>query len=166
LMLIRILSSDWSISIQVPSKLNKNRMHFYSIQVRSSFLIQVSCTKFSWMETWMQNLYRVYRALEGLVYPDLVCLFKNWMQSSAVLLEYESVDWSTFCMKFNSPSFINCTSVNAFQSYKTTTKLHSILNNYISITLNTIEIIIICFNIPHFQFLLLCVFIRFYYVHK
>ena len=43
LMLIRILSSDWSISIQVPSKLKKNRMHFYSIQVRSSFLIQVSC---------------------------------------------------------------------------------------------------------------------------
>jgi hypothetical protein len=32
-----------SISIQVPSKLKKNRMHFYSIQVRSSFLIQVSC---------------------------------------------------------------------------------------------------------------------------
>ena len=43
LMLIRILSSDWSISIQVPSKLKKNRMNFYSIQVRSSFLIQVSC---------------------------------------------------------------------------------------------------------------------------
>ena len=43
LMLIRILSSDWSISIQVPSKLKKKRMHFYSIQVRSSFLIQVSC---------------------------------------------------------------------------------------------------------------------------
>ena len=42
-MLIRILSSDWSISIQVPSKLKKNRMHFYSIQVHSSFLIQVSC---------------------------------------------------------------------------------------------------------------------------
>jgi hypothetical protein len=41
LMLIRILSSDWPISIQVPSKLKKNRMHFYSIQVRSSFLIQV-----------------------------------------------------------------------------------------------------------------------------
>jgi hypothetical protein len=32
LMLIMILSSDWSISIQVPSKLKKNRMHFYSIQ--------------------------------------------------------------------------------------------------------------------------------------
>jgi hypothetical protein len=29
-MLIRILSSDWSISIQVPSKLKKNRMHFYT----------------------------------------------------------------------------------------------------------------------------------------
>ena len=43
LMLIRILSSDWPISIQVPSKLKKNRMHFYFIQVRSSFLIQVSC---------------------------------------------------------------------------------------------------------------------------
>jgi hypothetical protein len=43
LMVIRILSSDWSISIQVPSKLKKNRMHFYSIQVRSCFLIQVSC---------------------------------------------------------------------------------------------------------------------------
>jgi hypothetical protein len=42
-MLIRILSSDWSISIQVPSKLKKNRMHFYSIQVHSSFFIQVSC---------------------------------------------------------------------------------------------------------------------------
>jgi hypothetical protein len=28
---------------KVPSKLKKNRMHFYSIQVRSSFLIQVSC---------------------------------------------------------------------------------------------------------------------------
>jgi O-antigen ligase len=28
---------------QVPSKLKKNRMHFYSIQVHSSFLIQVSC---------------------------------------------------------------------------------------------------------------------------
>jgi hypothetical protein len=39
----RILSSDWPISIQVPSKLKKNRMHFYSIQVRSRFLIQVSC---------------------------------------------------------------------------------------------------------------------------
>ena len=43
LILIRILSSDWSISIQVSSKLKTNRMHFYSIQVRSSFLIQVSC---------------------------------------------------------------------------------------------------------------------------
>ena len=43
LMLIRIMFSDWSIPIQVPSKLKKNRMHFYSIQVRSSFLIQVSC---------------------------------------------------------------------------------------------------------------------------
>jgi hypothetical protein len=43
LMLIRILFSDWSISIQAPSKLKKSRMHFYSIQVRSSFLIQVSC---------------------------------------------------------------------------------------------------------------------------
>jgi hypothetical protein len=38
-----MLSSDWPISIQVPSKLKKNRMHFYSIQVRSSFWIQVSC---------------------------------------------------------------------------------------------------------------------------
>jgi hypothetical protein len=36
LMLIRMLSSDWPISIQVPSKLKKNRMHFYSIQVRST----------------------------------------------------------------------------------------------------------------------------------
>jgi hypothetical protein len=43
LMLIRILSSDWSISIQFHPSWKKNRMHFYSIQVRSSFLIQVSC---------------------------------------------------------------------------------------------------------------------------
>jgi hypothetical protein len=41
--LIRILFSDLPISIQVPSKLNKNSMHFYSIQVASSFLIQLSC---------------------------------------------------------------------------------------------------------------------------
>ena len=40
LMLIRILSSDWSISIQVPSKLKKNRMHFYSIQVVQVFLFK------------------------------------------------------------------------------------------------------------------------------
>ena len=51
LMLIRILSSDWSISIQVPSKLKKNRMHFYSIQV-----VQVFWFKFLVWYTRSKNL--------------------------------------------------------------------------------------------------------------
>jgi hypothetical protein len=66
-MLIRILSSDWPISIQVPSKLTKNRIAFlfHPSQFKffdSSFLYSMHDQK-TWMETWMQNLHRVYRVL-------------------------------------------------------------------------------------------------------
>jgi hypothetical protein len=39
-MLIRILSSDWSISIQVPSKLEKNRMHRKKTVTRTNEMIE------------------------------------------------------------------------------------------------------------------------------
>ena len=39
-------------------------------------------------------------------------------------------------------------------------------NNYIFTLLHRIEIIIVCFIIPHFQLLLLCVVISFYGVWK
>jgi len=56
---------------------------------------------------------------------------------------YESIDQSIFCIKC-------CTSVNVLQPYKTT-KVAFITYNYI---INTIEVIIICFNSLQ---LLLCV---------
>lgn len=49
-------------------------------------------------------------------------------------------------------------------SYKTT-KLYSILISVFTLFI-TIKIIIICFNIPHFQLLFLCVVISFHEVRK
>jgi hypothetical protein len=71
LMLIRILSSDWSISIHVPSKLKKNRMHFYSIQVRSSFLIQVSCVVCTIKKLEFKKLEWRLGCKTGIVYTGL-----------------------------------------------------------------------------------------------
>jgi len=69
-----------------------------------------------------------------------------------------------FCMKRGSTPYKKYTSVNTFQFDKIT-KMHSILIKLTFFTLlKTIEHIIICFNIPHFQLLLgvvLLVFITF-----
>ena len=84
-------------------------------------------------------------------------LFKNWIQSFVVLLAIDSIDWST-CMKLDSPSLKICTYVNAFTmqwNYKNCIQY-----------LNTVEIINICFDIPHFELLLLCVAISFHDIRK
>jgi hypothetical protein len=59
-----------------------------------------------------------------------------------VLLVCDSVD-KTFCMKSGSASYDKCVSA-PLQPYKTT-----IINTF-SHSLNTIDIIIICFNMQHF----------------
>ena len=76
-MLIRILFSDWSISIQVPSKLKKNRMHFYSIQVRSSFLIQVSCMVCTIKKLEFKKLEWRLACKTCIVYTGLNCPFSD-----------------------------------------------------------------------------------------
>ena len=90
LMLIRMLSSDWPISIQVPSKLKKNRMHFYSIQVRSSFLIQVSC-----MYTRSKNLNS--RNLNGVLDAKLAScipgLTSHWLKLNHMTCNNFNVLW-------------------------------------------------------------------------
>jgi hypothetical protein len=49
---------------------------------------------------------------------------------------------------------------------KNNNKIEVNSNNYIFTLLHTIEIIIVCFIIPHFQLLLLCVVISVYGIWK
>jgi hypothetical protein len=98
-----------------------------------------SWSKFSWMETWMQNLYRVYRTNTVLFWNqtnDSCDMVTNWFQLWTLRLLKRHIATMHFCNRMNDSSTLNifyCSIRNnwighTFQNSETSSPIHTWIN--------------------------------------